>query len=180
MGAGVPCEAGGTELALRPRGVVGAAQAVASVRLAELGRARRVCVTTAVTGDTPTVGTVESSLALVTLLTAVFRQALVTHWEPIRVNVTGASGGGVGTGAGDTGIGGGSTRAAVEPRLAFLTVGSLSVGLAVQTDARLRVAVVSKAVALTGLAPSAAETEEAWVALVTLGPVHSRLTHTHS
>lgn len=85
VGAGVPCEAGGTELALRPRGVVGAAQAVASVRLAELGRARRVCVTTAVTGDTPTVGTVESSLALVTLLTAVFRQALVTHWEPIRV-----------------------------------------------------------------------------------------------
>lgn len=49
--------------------------------------------------------------------------------------MTGASGGGVGTGAGDTGIGGGSTRAAVEPRLAFLTVGSLSVGLAVQTDA---------------------------------------------
>lgn len=49
--------------------------------------------------------------------------------------MTGASGGGVGAGAGDTGIGGGSTRAAVESGHAFLTVGSLSVALAVQTDA---------------------------------------------
>lgn len=177
MGKGVPCEAGGTELALRPRGVDGAAQAVASVRVAELGRPRRVCVPTAVAGDTHTIGTVEASLAPVTLLTAVLRQALVTHWEPIRVGVTGASGGGVGAGAGDTGIG---TRAAVESGHAFLTVGSLSVALAVQTDARLWVAVVSKVIALAGLAPRAAETEEAWVALVTLGPVHSRLTHTHS
>lgn len=46
--------------------------------------------------------------------------------------MTGASGGGVGAGAGDTGIG---TRAAVESGHAFLTVGSLSVALAVQTDA---------------------------------------------
>lgn len=40
----------------------------------------------------------------------------------------------------------------------------------------LRVAVAGVVVTLAGPTPGAAEVEEAWVALVTLGSVHSRLT----
>ena len=85
MGTGVSCEAGGTQLAARPCGVVDAAQAVPGVRVAELGRTSGVCIPTAVTRHTPTSRAVEASAAAITLLTTVPRKATVTHWEPIRV-----------------------------------------------------------------------------------------------
>lgn len=48
----VPYEAGSTKLALRPSSAVDAAEAVASVRVTELGRAQRVCISIAVTWNT--------------------------------------------------------------------------------------------------------------------------------
>lgn len=150
------------------------------VRTAELGRAFGICIPTTVTWHTATSSTVEPSAAAVTLLTTVPREALVTHWEPIRVRVTAASGAGVGAGAGDTGVCRSSAGAAVELGRALLTVRSLSVVQAVQTDAGLWVAVVGMIVALARLASRAAEAEEPWMAFVAFGAVHSGLTHTHS
>lgn len=58
----------------------------------------------------------------------------ITGWESELglTSVTGASGGGVGAGTWCTGFGQGRARAAVESRLALLTVGPLGVSLTVQ------------------------------------------------
>lgn len=93
--------------------------------------------------------------------------------------MTGAGGAGVGAGTRCTGFGRGTPRAAVETRLALLTVGSLGVALTVQTHSGLWMAVVGVVVALAGPAASAAEVEETRVALITLGSIHSRLAHTY-
>lgn len=93
--------------------------------------------------------------------------------------MTGAGGGGVGAWARCTGVGQGSSRAAVETRLTLLTVGSLGVALTVQTHSRLWMAVVGVVVTLAGPAASATEVEEARVAFVTFGSVHSCLAHAY-
>lgn len=80
MRSSIPYKSRSTELALGPSGVVDAAEAVAGVRVTELGRALRVCIPTAVTWNTSPRGFVEASAALVTLSATVSGKALVTHW----------------------------------------------------------------------------------------------------
>lgn len=75
----IPNKAWSTELALRPRGVVDAAEAVASVWVTELSGALRVCIPTAVTWHTNTRRFVEAGVAPVTPRAAVLGKALVTH-----------------------------------------------------------------------------------------------------
>lgn len=94
--------------------------------------------------------------------------------------MTGASRGGVGARAQGTGLGQGSSSAAVEARLTLLTVRSLGVTLTVQTHSRLWMAVVGVVIALAGSAASAAEVEETWMAFITLGSIDSCLTHAYS
>lgn len=81
MCLGVPCESRSTELALGTGGVVGAAKAVAGLRVTKLGGALRVRVPAAVTGNTGLGGFIEAGAAPVTLGAAVVGKALVTHWE---------------------------------------------------------------------------------------------------
>lgn len=80
MCLGIPYEARSTELAAEPGGVVDAAEAVAGVRVTELGGALRVCIPTAVTWNTNPRCFVEAGAALGTLWAAVPGKALVTHW----------------------------------------------------------------------------------------------------
>lgn len=76
----VPYEAWSTELALGPGGIVDAAEALAGVRVTDLGGALGVCITTAVTWNTNPRCFVEAGAALDTLWAAVPGKALVTHW----------------------------------------------------------------------------------------------------
>lgn len=146
--------------------------------MADLTGAFWVCIPTAVARNTSTSRAVEASSTAVTLLPTVSRETLVTNWKPFRVRMTGASGGGVGAGTGDTGVRCSSTRAAVEFGLTLLTVGSISVVQATHTHTRLWVAVVSVVVALARLASRLAEAEEAGLAVITLRAVHTGLAHT--
>lgn len=104
---------------------------------------------------------------------AVLGKALVTYWRATLISVTGAIGGGVRAGAWHTGFGQGSSRTAVKTRLAVLAVQSVGVALAVQTHSGLRMAVVGVVVTLARPTASAAEVEETWVAVITLGSIHS-------
>lgn len=178
MCSGVPYESESTEVTLGPGGVIDAAEAVAGVGVTELGGALRVCVPTAVTRNASPGRFVETGAALVTLWTSVVGKALVTYWRATGIGVTGAGGGGVGAGTRCAGFSQGSAGAAVGTRLALLAVGSLGVTLAVQTHSRLWMAVVGVVVTLAGPTAGAAEVEETRVALITFGPVHSRLAHT--
>lgn len=175
----VPYEAWSTELALGPGGIVDAAEAMAGVRVTDLGGALGVCITTAVTWNTNPRCFVEAGAALDTLWAAVPGKALVTHWGATGITVTGAGGGGVGAGTRCTGFGQGSSRAAVESRLTLLTVGSLGVALTVQAHSGLWMAVAGVVVTLAGPAASAAEVEETRVAFITLGSINSCLAHTY-
>lgn len=179
MCSGVPYKAWCTELALGPGGVVDAAETVASVGVTELGRVLRVCIPTAVTWNTKPRCFVEASTTLVTVWAAVPGKALVTLRGATGIGLTGAGGGGVGAGTWCTGFGQGSSRAAVETRLTLLTVESLGVALTVQTHSGLWMAVVGVVLTLAGLATSAAEAEETWVAFITLWSIHSCLAHTN-
>lgn len=176
MCSGVPYEPWGALLAPGPSGVVDAAEAAAGLRVTELGRALRVCVTAAVAWHTGPRCVVEARAAEVTVWAAVVGKALVTHGRAAGIAVTGAIGGGVGAGTRSTGFSQGGTRTAVETGLTLLTLGALGVPLTVQAASRLWVAVVGVVVALAGPAAGVAEVVETWVALVTLGPIHSCLT----
>lgn len=78
--SGIPYVCRSTELALGAGGVVDAAEAVASVRVTELGGALRVCIPTTVTWNTSPRCFVEAGTALVTLRATVMGEALVTPW----------------------------------------------------------------------------------------------------
>lgn len=80
MCSGVTDEAWSTELALRPGSFVVAAEAVASVRLTELGGTLRVCIPIAFTWNTNPRCFVEAGTALITLWAFVPGKALVTRW----------------------------------------------------------------------------------------------------
>lgn len=80
MSSGVTHEAWSTELALGPRGVVDATEAVASFGVAELDGTLGVHVATAVTADTASGGPVVASTALITPGSTVVGKALVAHW----------------------------------------------------------------------------------------------------
>lgn len=77
---GISSEPRSTELTLVSTGIVDALEAVACVRVTDLGGATRVCITAAVAGNAGTRHFVEASAALVTLWAAVLMKALVTHW----------------------------------------------------------------------------------------------------
>lgn len=175
----IPYESRCTELALGASGVVDAVEAVAGVGMTELGGPLRVCIPTAVTWNTSPRGFVEAGTALVTLRAAVQVKALVTHCGATGIGATGAGGGGGGAGTRCTGSSQGSSGAAIEPGLTLFTVGTLGVVLTVQTHSRLWMAVAGVVVALAGPAASAAKVEETWVALITLGSIHSCLAHTY-
>lgn len=79
MCSGVPYEPWGADLAPIPSGIVDAAEAAAGLRVTELGRAPRVCITVAVARHTGPRCVVETRAALVTVWAAVVGKALVTH-----------------------------------------------------------------------------------------------------
>lgn len=80
MSCGVTDEARRAQLALGPRRVVDAAEALATFGMTELDGTLRICVPTAVAGDTAGGRPEEAGAALATLCSTVVGKALVAHW----------------------------------------------------------------------------------------------------